>query len=113
MGLNGDPEWVPLRTDTDDVIRIGQTRVTLDTLIDAFQQGETPETMVSQYPSLRLDEVYTVIGYYLRHRPQIEEYLRQRRQQAEQVRQENEARFDPVGIRDRLLARHPQQGESS
>jgi hypothetical protein len=49
-----------------------------------------------------------VLGYYLRHRPEVAAYLRQRRQQADQVRQQNEARFDPRGIRDRLLARRGQ-----
>lgn len=52
-----------------------------------------------------LADIYSVIGYYLRRRPEIETYLARRRQAAEQVRQQNEARFNPVGIRARLLAR--------
>ena len=35
----------------------------------------------------------------------MEAYLAQRRQATERVRQQNEARFNPVGIRARLLAR--------
>jgi hypothetical protein len=39
----------------------------------------------------------------------VEAYLRQRRRQAAAVRRQNEARFDPHGIRDRLLARRVRQ----
>jgi hypothetical protein len=73
--------------------------------VSAFNEGATPEEIVSQYSSLDLADVYAVIGYYLRHRTDVEAYLRQRQCQADAVRKENEARFDPQGIRDRLLAR--------
>lgn len=104
------PEPVPLSTDADGVVRIGGTRVTLDTVVTAFREGATAETIAEQYPSLQLDQVYTVIGYYIRHQDEVNEYLEQRRQAAARVRQENEARFPPVGIRERLLARRPSQG---
>jgi hypothetical protein len=51
-----------------------------------------------------------VIGYYIRHQEEVNAYLERRRQAAEQVRQENERRFTPLGIRDRLLARRSAQG---
>jgi uncharacterized protein (DUF433 family) len=104
------PEPVPLSTDADGVVRIGNTRVTLDTVVAAFREGATPETIAEQYPSLPLDQVYTVIGYYIRHQEEVNEYLERRRQAAAQVRQENEARFPPVGLRDRLLARRSSEG---
>ena len=46
-----------------------------------------------------------MIGYYLRHQSAVDNYLQEWRQQAIKVRQSNEARFDPAGVRDRLLAR--------
>ena len=98
-------EPIPLMPDADGVIRVGGTRVTLDTVIAAFQEGATPETIVQQYPSLDLADVYTVIGHYLRSPAEIREYLSRRSTQAEATRAENEARFDPHGVRDRLLAR--------
>ena len=51
--------------------------------------------------------LYAVISYFLRHRSEVESYLRQGQKEAEAVRRENESRFDPQGIRDRLLARRP------
>ena len=104
------PEPIPLSTDADGVVRIGGTRVTLDTVVASFREGATAETIAEQYPSLRLDQVYTVIGYYIRHQDEVNQYLERRRQEAAKVRQENEARFPPVGIRDRLLSRRTSQG---
>ena len=96
---------VPLRTDESGTIRVGSTRVILDLVIYAFRQGATPETIVDQYPSLSLADVYLVLGYYLRNRESVDEYIRRREAEAQVIRHEVETRFPPVGIRARLLAR--------
>lgn len=98
-------ELIPLHVDADDVIRVSGTRVTLDTLVAAFTEGATAEEITQQYPALKLADVYSVIGYYLRHPVEVRSYLQQRQQYAAEVRQQNEARFDPAGIRERLLSR--------
>lgn len=110
MTLSIVTETVPLVTDMDGVVRVGKTRVTLDTVISAFLDGATAEEIVHQYPSLKLADVYAVIAYYLRRRAEVDAYLQQRQQQAEKIREQNESRLDPMGIRDRLLARRPSQG---
>ncbi|CAN5621953.1 hypothetical protein BH20ACT10_BH20ACT10_21530 [soil metagenome] len=94
-----------MAVDRDDVARVGGTRVTLDVVVAAFREGATAEEIAQQYPSLRLADVYSVVGYYLRHRDEVEEYLRERERRADLVRRENEARFDPEGVRDRLASR--------
>jgi hypothetical protein len=86
-------------------MRVGGTRVTLDTVIAAFNNGATAEEIAQQYPSLTLADVYSVIAYYLRHQTDVQTYLADRQQHAANVRQELERRFDPSGVRDRLLAR--------
>jgi uncharacterized protein (DUF433 family) len=98
-------EAIPLKVDTNGVVRVGRTRVTLDTVIAAFSDGATAEEIVQQYPSLNLADVYSVIAYYLRHPSEVEAYLHQRKTQADTVRKQNESRFDPRGVRNRLLAR--------
>lgn len=107
MTLTMNAEPVPLVTDKDGVVRIGGTRVTLDTAVAAFNEGATAEEIVQQYPSLQLADVYAVISYYLRNQSEVDTYLKKRQQQAEEIRKQNEARFDPQGIRERLLARRP------
>ena len=96
---------VPLAADTDGVIRVVGTRVTLDTVAHAFERGATAEEFVQQYPSLALADVYAVLGYLLRHQVKVAAYLEQRAAQGSTVRQANERRFDPHGVRGRLLAR--------
>jgi uncharacterized protein (DUF433 family) len=102
-------EPAPLTANEDGVILVGKTRVTLDTVVAAFLEGATAEEIVEQYPSLQLADVYSVIGYYLRHKTEVDAYRKIRQERAAQVRQENERRFNPVGIRDRLMARLDQQ----
>jgi uncharacterized protein (DUF433 family) len=101
---------IPLVTDARGVVRVGKTRVTLDTVISAFLEGATAEAILEQYPSLQLSDIYSVIGYYLRHKTEVDTYLLERQNRALEVREEAERRFNPVGIRDRLLARRNQQG---
>ena len=105
MSITLSAETLPLRIDTDGVVRLGKTRVTLDTVVGAFLEGATAEEIAHRYPSVDLADVYSVIAYYLRHRPEVEEYLSRRRQEAAEVQLQNEKQFDPHGIRDRLLAR--------
>jgi uncharacterized protein (DUF433 family) len=99
-------EILPLETDANGVVRVGNTRVTLDTIVMAFTEGATAEEIALQYPSLHLADIYAVIAYYLRHRAAVEAYLGHRAEQAAQVRADNETRSDPNGVRNRLLARH-------
>ncbi len=106
--VSADP--IPLHVDADGVVRVAGTRVTLDTLVAAFQEGATAETIADQYPSLQLADVYSVLGYYLHHQADVTAYLERRRQEADQVRGENESRFSPAGVRARLLARRIAQG---
>ncbi len=96
---------VPLFTDEADVMRINDTRVSLDSVIFAFNDGATPEEIVQQYPTLNLSDVYAVISYYLQNRAEVENYLERRRTQRLEQKKEIEARFNPRGLRERLLAR--------
>ena len=101
-------EVVPLQEEAG-VIRVGGTRVTLDTVISVFNTGATPEEIAQGYPTLQLADIYAVIGYYLHHRDQVDAYLRYRERQADAIQKENEARFNPSGLRERLLARRAAQ----
>jgi uncharacterized protein (DUF433 family) len=98
-------DTIPLAMTADGVIRVSGTRVSLETLVAAFREGATPEEIAQQYPSLPLGDIYEVIGYYLRHPEEIEPYLTANAARAAETRAVNEARFDPAGIRERLLAR--------
>jgi uncharacterized protein (DUF433 family) len=110
MSLVVTAEPVPLRLDAGGTFRVGQTRVTLDTVVVTFESGASAEEIALRYPVLELADIYAVISYYLRHRIEVQEYLRDRQQLADEIRQRIEARDSPVGIRARLLARRQQHG---
>lgn len=106
MSFTALAEAPPLREDSDGALRVGDSRVLLELVIRAFQDGATPETIVQRYSTLALTDVYAVIAYYLRHHSDIEAYLGRREQQAEEVRQRIEVQQgDLSDIRSRLQAR--------
>ena len=105
MSLTVTDQPLPLAVARDGTVTVGTTRVTLDTVIAAFNDGATAEEIGHQYPTLDLADIYAVVAYYLRQREVVDQYLAARAGHREQVRAENQRRFDPVGVRDRLLAR--------
>lgn len=98
-------EKPPLREDETGAIRVGNSRVLLEIVIRAFQNGASPESIVSQYSTLTLSDTYSAIAYYLKNRETVEEYLNQREELAESVKQRIEAiQPDLSQIRSRLLS---------
>jgi len=97
---------IPLQTGSDGVIRVGQTRVTLEVLISAFKNGSTAEEIVFQYPVLDLADVYAVISYYLKNRASIEDYLQKSDAVSEKLRLNIQEKFPSNSIRQRLMARN-------
>ncbi|MCI0488763.1 MAG: DUF433 domain-containing protein [Blastocatellia bacterium] len=98
-----------LRRDEGGVWRVGNSRVSLDSVIYAFNEGASAEEIVWRFSTLDLVQVYSVISYYLQNRDEVEDYLRNREQQRAELRREIENRFSPQGIRERLLARRTQK----
>jgi uncharacterized protein (DUF433 family) len=93
-----------LRLDADGVIRIGPSRVTLETLFAAFTSGATPEQIVIDFPTLDLADVYSAIGYLLRNRTAVDEYLATAATQADALRASHSNLY-VTDIRQKLLAR--------
>ena len=100
---------LPLHADADNIVRVGGTRVTLQTVVSAFRNGATAEQIAQDYPALELADVYAVIQYYLRNREQVGKYLAERAAAGDAAQKDVESRCDPAGIRDRLLARRTPQ----
>lgn len=101
-------EPVPIQMDSDGTYRIAGTRVTLDSVLVAYQSGATAEAIADRFPSIGLADVYAVISWYLHHIDRAHEYLRERQVEAEQLRQQVEQRFPTTGLRQRLLSRQRQ-----
>jgi len=104
LTLQADP--LPLYPDEHGGLRVGDARIPLERVIEAYLDGAEPDTIVRWFDTLRLADVYAVISYYLNHEAEVTEYLRQRDQQAEEVRRRIEAAQPPrPNLRQELLAR--------
>ena len=52
------------------------TRISLDSVVYAFLNGESPEGIAQDFPLLALEQVYGAIAFYLANREIIDEYLK-------------------------------------
>src|SRR5207253_5428205 len=99
--LHADP--VPLRVDETGAIRVGQSRVTLDALLQYWRLGMTPEEIARGLDTLNLADVLGALAYYFRHQSELDEYLRRRDEEAESLRQQietaNAGRLAPLKAR--------------
>lgn len=97
---------VPLRTDEAGVVRIGNTRVSLDSVVYDYMNGATAEQIAFDFSTLELADIHAVIAWYLRHRLEVEQYLSEQQQQAAEIRRRIEPIVANGDIRARLIARH-------
>lgn len=108
---------VPLTLTETGTIRVTGSRVSLDSIIWQYLQGNSAEQIHESFPSLNLADIHAVISYYLNHSAAVEEYLRQQTAKAAAVRQRIES--DPehqiriADLRERIQARRqpPQPSE--
>src|SRR5580692_10528737 len=87
--LHADP--VPLRVDDTGAIRVGQSRVTLDVLLQYWRLGMKPEDIARGLDTLTLADVHGALAYYHRHQAEMDDELRRRAQEAEELRRQIEA----------------------
>ena len=71
----------------EGVYRIGDTRVSLDSLVYLFREGMSPESMVESYPALTLEQVHGALAFYLGNQLEIDKYLAEGERAAESQHQ--------------------------
>ncbi|HEX8178783.1 MAG TPA: DUF433 domain-containing protein [Pyrinomonadaceae bacterium] len=102
-------QTLPLRLTEDGTIRIAESRVSLDSVVQHYKLGASAEQIVQKFPALDLADVYAAITYYLKHEALIEEYLRQQEAKGDAVQQTIESapeyQKQSAELRARLLAR--------
>jgi len=99
-------------TDEHGVMRVGQTRVMLDSVLASFHEGCSAETIAQQYPSLSLEEVYGAIAFYLGHSDIVGAYLARQDTVWQRERQAAERSASPVVARLRSDAARAGIGRS-
>ena len=86
-----------VRTDESGALRIGAGGVPLDSVLAAWGQGHSPETIRLQYPALALEEIYGAIAWSLANRADMDAYLKRQEALWEQWR--SRAGDDPLRAR--------------
>jgi len=102
MEFSIDTTPPPFVYDSKGIIRVGGTRITLDTIIQTFKDGSTCEEIVYQYPVLKLSDVYSAVSYYLNNQEKVETYLEEHHRTANKIQYKIESHFEVNKIRDRL-----------
>lgn len=102
-------ETPPLRLDEGGVVRVGNTRITLDLVVGQYENGMSPEDLIRAYDTLNLSDVYGVVAFYLRHRTEVQAYLTRRAKEAEAIRATIEAQHPRISRADLLARRHARE----
>ena len=54
---------------------LAAVRVSLDSIVYAFNGGQMPEAIQESFPVLKRSQIYGAIAYYLDHQAEIDKYL--------------------------------------
>ena len=92
----------------EGVYRVAGARVSLDSIVYAFWNGQTAESIAQSFPTLTLEEVYGVITFYLARREDIDAYLVGRREEFAAARRDAQ-RADPMFYQRLAEARRSEQ----
>ncbi|BAZ51830.1 hypothetical protein NIES4103_44890 [Nostoc sp. NIES-4103] len=66
---------------------IVETRISLDSVVYAFLNGESPESIAQNFPLLSLEQVYGAIAFYLANKNLVDAYLKEGETEFEKLQQ--------------------------
>jgi len=89
----------------EDGFWIADTRISLDSIVIAFERGASPETIKRSFPLLSLEEVYGALTFYLANRKKVENYLleSERKLEAKAEKRRKELKKSKPDLIKRLL----------
>src|SRR5450432_1934720 len=90
------------RTGNAGGLYLAGTRVSLDSVVQCFNDGLSPESILSEFDTLNLAQVYGAIAYYLENQAAIDAYRLRQKQRFEDQRRV--ATPLPEELRQRLNA---------
>ena len=102
---------INLTKTSDGTIRIGRTRIALESIVHHFSLGATAEEIAQKFPSLKLAEIYGVISYFLENHEEVAKYVMQQEAESNEIQDEFESKFQtPIAeLRKRILIRWKHQ----
>jgi uncharacterized protein (DUF433 family) len=93
-------------TQIDGAYRITDSRVSLASVVYAWRDGLSPESIQENFPVLTLEEVYGAITFYLANQEEIDKYLSLSEAEFETARQKSieQLRQNKPQLYERLVA---------
>ena len=76
-------------TKIQGAFRVGDTRVSLDSLVYLYREGMSAEGMAESYPALTLEDVHGALAFYLANRSEVDAYLAEGQSDAESNHEES------------------------
>ncbi|QSJ17515.1 DUF433 domain-containing protein [Nostoc sp. UHCC 0702] len=64
-----------------------ETRISLDSVVYGFLNGESPESIAQNFPLLTLEQVYGAIAFYLANKKLVDAYLKEGEAEFEKLQQ--------------------------
>jgi uncharacterized protein (DUF433 family) len=95
----------PVRVDEAGGLKVGDTRVSLDSVVYAYNRGDDAAEIQYQFDTLSLAQIHAAIAYYLHNKAKVDAYLRQNEIEYEKKRAQNKIDFPNGLTREMLLAR--------
>lgn len=77
MAMTYDQLKIPLRLLPSGTVRVTGTGVTLEAIVVSHRAGHDPKKIQDDFPALDLADIYLVIGYCLRHKDEIDQYMKE------------------------------------
>ena len=79
---------------------VAGTRVSLDSIVQCFNDGMSPETILGEFDTVTLAQVYGAIAHYLENQAAVDVYRVRQKQRSERMRRAAEPL--PADLRKRL-----------
>jgi uncharacterized protein (DUF433 family) len=88
-----------------DTYRVVGSRVSLDSIVHAYWNGQSAESIAQSFPGLKLEQVHGALAFYLAHRSEIDAYLEAGQKEFDAQR-EASRRQDPMFYLKLTEAKH-------
>ena len=76
----------PYFDEEDGALRIKGTRVGIEPIVAAFQEGESPDQIAQEFPTVTLAQVYGAIAYYLDNKQVVDDDMAESQRELETIR---------------------------
>lgn len=100
-----EPLAVPLALVEGGQLRVAGTRIPFQMIVYAYREGASTEEILERLPTLKADDLYSLLAYYLRHKAEVDAYVLEQEHLEDQWQEKIEARFPQSGLRQKLLVR--------